>query len=161
MNTICINSFRYTHVISWTKFRLKETCWLTKAIAEMKCESEQTMKLEELYKVGSESELNSWPDSSVHQSVWMEFSGYGFKSQSDQLSVATSKNPSVVNTRCSNSFRYTHVITSTKYRLKQTWRLTKAIAEIKCDTEQTMKLEELYKVGSEWELNSWLDRPVG
>ena len=39
------------------------------------------------------------------------------------------------------SFRYTHVITSTKFRLKQTWRLTKAIAEMKCDTEQTMKLE--------------------
>ena len=37
--------------------------------------------------------------------------------------------------------RYTHVITSTKFRLKQTWRLTKAIAEMKCDTEQTMKLE--------------------
>ena len=37
--------------------------------------------------------------------------------------------------------RYTHVITSTKVRLKQTWRLTKAIAEIKCDTEETMKLE--------------------
>ena len=25
------------------------------------------------------------------------------------------------------------------------------------DTEQTMKLEWLYKVGSEWELNSWPD----
>ena len=37
--------------------------------------------------------------------------------------------------------RYTHVITSTKFRLKQTWRPTKAIAEMKCDTEQTMKLE--------------------
>ena len=28
------------------------------------------------------------------------------------------------------------MITSTKFRLKQTWRLTKAIAEMKCDTEQ-------------------------
>ena len=36
-----------------------------KAIAEMKCGTEQTMKLEWLYKVGSECELNSWPDSSV------------------------------------------------------------------------------------------------
>ena len=27
------------------------------------------------------------------------------------------------------------------FRLKQMWQLTKAIAEIKCDTEQTMKLE--------------------
>ena len=51
------------------------------------------------------------------------------------------KNASVMNTICINSFRYTHVITSTKFRLKQTWRLTKAIAEMKCDTEQTMKLE--------------------
>ena len=32
---------------------------------EMKRDIEQTMKLEYLYKVGSESELNSWPDSSV------------------------------------------------------------------------------------------------
>ena len=36
-----------------------------KAIAEMKLDIEQTMTLEELYKVGSECELNSWPDSSV------------------------------------------------------------------------------------------------
>ena len=28
-----------------------------------------------------------------------------------------------------------------KNSIKQTWRLTKAIAEMKCDTEQTMKLE--------------------
>ena len=28
-----------------------------------------------------------------------------------------------------------------KISIKQTWRLTKAIAEMKCDTEQTMKLE--------------------
>ena len=36
-----------------------------KAIAEMKLHTEQMMKLEELYKVNSECELNSWPDSSV------------------------------------------------------------------------------------------------
>ena len=36
-----------------------------KTIAEMKLDIEQTMRLEELYKVGSECELNSWPDSSV------------------------------------------------------------------------------------------------
>ena len=29
---------------------------------------------------------------------------------------------------------------------------------MKLDTEQTMKLEELYVVGSDGELNSWLDR---
>ena len=65
----------------------------------------------------------------------------GFKSHSGQFSIATSKNPSVMNTTCINSFRYTHVITSTKFRIKQMWRLTKTIAEMKCYTEQTMKLE--------------------
>ena len=35
------------------------------SIAEMKLDTEQTMKLEELYKVGSECKLNWWPDSSV------------------------------------------------------------------------------------------------
>ena len=34
------------------------------------------------------------------------------------LSIATSKSPSVMNNICINSFRYTHVITSTKLRLK-------------------------------------------
>ena len=53
----------------------------------------------------------------------------------------TSKNSSVVNTMCIDSYRYTHVITSSKFQLKQTWRLTKAIAEMKHDFEQTMKLE--------------------
>ena len=33
-----------------------------------------------------------------------EFSGRGFKSHSDQLSIATSKNCSVVNTICISSF---------------------------------------------------------
>ena len=33
--------------------------------------------------------------------------------------------------------------------------------EIKSDTEQTMKLEFLYKVGSEGKLNSWPDSSVG
>ena len=46
-----------------------------------------------------------------------------------------------MNTICISSFRYTHVITSRKIQLKQTWRLTKAMAEMKPDTEQTMKLE--------------------
>ena len=35
----------------------------------MKSDTEQTMKLEQPYKVGSECELNSWPDSSVSSSV--------------------------------------------------------------------------------------------
>ena len=33
------------------------------------------------------------------------------------------------------------------------WQLTKEIAELKCDTEETIKLESLYKIGSECELN--------
>ena len=36
-----------------------------KPIAEMKLDTEQTIKLEWLYKVGCECELNSWPDSLV------------------------------------------------------------------------------------------------
>ena len=55
--------------------------------------------------------------------------------------IATSKNLSVVNIIYISSFRSTLVITSRKFRLKQTWQLTKAIAEMKSDTEQTMKLE--------------------
>ena len=141
MNTICITSFRYTDVITSTKLRLKHTWRLTKAIAEMKCDTEQTMKLQELYKVCSEYELNSWPDSSVGWSVWTELTGRSFKFHSRQLSIVTSENPSVMNTISINSFRHTYVITSTKLRLKQTLRLTKAIAEMKCDTEETMKLE--------------------
>ena len=31
----------------------------------MKCDTEQAMKLEQLYKVGCECELNSSPDSSI------------------------------------------------------------------------------------------------
>ena len=42
-----------------------------------------------------------------------------------------------------HSFRYTHVITSSKRQLKQTWRLMKTIAKMKLGTEQTMKLEYL------------------
>ena len=57
----------------------------------------------------------------------MEFSGREFKCYSGQLSTVTSKNPSVVNTTCISSFRYTHVITYRKLRLKQTWWLVKAI----------------------------------
>ena len=66
-------------------------------------------------------------------------SGRGFKPLSGQLSISTSNNPSVVNTICISSFRYTHMIISRKFQLKETWRLTKAIAEIKLNTEQTMK----------------------
>ena len=54
-----------------------------KAMAKVKLDTEQTIKLQWLYKVGPESELNSWPDSST------EFSGRGLKPDSGQLSIAT------------------------------------------------------------------------
>ena len=59
------------------------------------------------------------------------------------------------------SFRYTHVITSSKFQLKQTWQLIKVIVEMKLDTKQMTKLEYLYKFGSECELNAWSDSSVG
>ena len=39
--------------------------------------------------------------------VWTEFSGHGIKSHSGQLSLATSKNLSVLNILCISSFWYT------------------------------------------------------
>ena len=68
----------------------------------------------------------------IHTYIHIYMCGPGFKSHSGQLSMATSKNPSVVNTICISSLCYTHVITSVRFRLKkQTWRLTKAMAEMK------------------------------
>ena len=97
---------------------------LTKATAEMERDTEQTMKLEYLYKVGSECDLNPWPDSSVGCSVLTEFIGRGFKSHSGRLSIATSNGSSVVNTIYISSFCYTYVITSRKFRLDKRgdWR---------------------------------------
>ena len=40
-----------------------------------------------------------------------------------------------------HSLHINYVITSRKFLPKYTWRLTKATAEMKLDTEQTMKLE--------------------
>ena len=77
-----------------------------------------------------------WPDSFLGCGVWTEFSGSGLKSHSGKLSVAISKNPSVVNIICVRTFCYTNVITSTKFRLKWTLQLTKAIAEMKYGSEQ-------------------------
>ena len=54
-------------------------------------------------------ELNAWRDSSVGYSVWTEFSGCGFKCHSGQLSIAASKNPSVVNTYIFNIYIYVHI----------------------------------------------------
>ena len=106
-------------------------------------------------------EVNSWRDRSVRNSARREISRHRLKSHSGQLSTAFSENLSMVNTICISSFRDTPVITYRKHRLKETWWLTKKIAETKCSTEQTMKLEKLYKVCSECDLNSWPDSPVG
>ena len=87
------------------------------AISEMKSNTEQKIKLEQLHKVGSECKLNSWQDSSVGWHVWTESSGRGFKSDLGQFSIATSKNHSVMNTISISSFRYTHVIIFTRFLL--------------------------------------------
>ena len=47
-------------------------------------------------------------------------------------------------------------INRTVYDTKMKCDVTLQRAEMKCDTKQTMKLEQLYKVGSEWvELMAW------
>ena len=48
---------------------------------------------------------------------------------------------------------YTHVITCRKLQLNKRGHCRRQTAERKCDTEQTIKLEWLYKAGSECELN--------
>ena len=59
------HSFHCTHVITLSKLQLKQRCRLMKAIAEMKLDTGQARRFEQLYKVGSECELNSWPDNLV------------------------------------------------------------------------------------------------
>ena len=135
-NTKCTSSFRYTHMITCRKLRLNKLGDWQRPTAEMKCDTEQTMKLEWLYKVRSECELSSWPDSSVCHSVWTWFSGWGFKSFSDQLSIATSKNLSVVNTICISWFSNTHVITYRKVWLHKCGDWLRQTTEKIRDTEQ-------------------------
>ena len=110
------------------------------------------MNLEWLCKVGAKSVLNSWPDSSVGQSVWTQFSGHGFKSQSGQLSIATSKNPSVANTIYKSIHYATDVTNCARFRLTKMWWLMKTVAKSKLKTGKKMKLQYLYKAGSECEL---------
>ena len=64
-------------------------------------------------------------------SFHLHFSYDGFKSHAGQLSIATSHNPSVMNTICISSSRCKYVITCARLRLKQMWQLTKAMAEMK------------------------------
>ena len=93
---------------------------------------DKDMILEYLYKVGSEWELNSWPDSSVAYSVWREFSGCGFNSHSGQLFIATSKI-----LQCWISYvpinSLTNVINNARFRFKKIWWLTKGMPEMKCE----------------------------
>ena len=91
-------SFCYTHLITSKRFQLKQTWRLTKPLAEIKPDIEQMMKLEQLYKVGPECRLRSWYDRSVGQRIRTKFCGRGFKSLTSRFSVATSRNPALVNT---------------------------------------------------------------
>ena len=68
--------------------------------------------------------------------------------------MATSTNPSVVNTICAKSFRYTNTITSGKLQIKINVVTDEDNSRNKLHTEQTLKLEYLYRVGSECELNT-------
>ena len=51
-----------------------------------------TLDKKVILKIMFESEMKSWPDSSVTYSVWTEFSTHGFESCLGQTSTATSKN---------------------------------------------------------------------
>ena len=65
LKTICISSFSNAHVIAYRKPGLNKRGNWRRETAETKYNTEQIMKLEWHNKVGSECELNSWPDSSV------------------------------------------------------------------------------------------------
>ena len=71
-------------------------------------------------------ELNSWSDSPSRLEHLNGVQWLRVQIALRQLSIATSTNPSVANSICISSFLYTHVITSKKFALKQTWRLMKA-----------------------------------
>ena len=66
---------------------------------------------------------------SVRPSEWNS-SGRGFKFHSGQISTATSKYPSMMIAICINHSA-ANVITCTRFHLKQIWRLTNAIVEMK------------------------------
>ena len=73
-------------------------------------------------------ELMAWQLSQLEHLNRIQWSWV--QSHSGQLSIATSKNHSVVNTICINSFRY-NVISCVRLCLKQMWWLTKAKTEMK------------------------------
>ena len=143
VTSIYISSFRHTHVITYRKLWLNKRCNWPRQTVEMKCDTEQIMKLDWHYKVGSECELNWSPDSSVCSSLWKGFTGCWFHSNSVQLSKPTSKNSPVVNIIYISSFCYTHMITCRKLRLKKRGDWQRKTTKMKCDTEQMMKLKWL------------------
>ena len=59
--------------------------------------------------------------------------------------IATSKNASLVNSICINSFRCTHVITCARFRLHKIWRLAKAMAEMKREHAKFIYTEHIYQ----------------
>ena len=138
MNTICIGSFRYDHVVIYRKIWLNKGGEWRVQRAETESDTEQTMEFEKL--CDSECKFNWWSDSSIGYSVWTKNSGCGFKSYSGHFSIATSNNLSVVNTICIIS-SCTHVITYRKVQLNKRGDWQRQTAEMKCDTKQTMKLK--------------------
>ena len=84
VNFICIRSFRYTHVITSRKFQIK-----TNVVTD---------------EGNSQNEIRNWTNDEIGVAaqswfwVRVELSVHGLKSYSSQLSIATSNNPSVVNT---------------------------------------------------------------
>ena len=134
-NTIYISWFSNTRVITYRKLWLNKRCNWRKPTAEMKFDTEQIMKLDWQYKVGSECELNIWPNSSVCKSVWKRFTGCCFKCNSGQRSKTSSENPSVVNINLISSFCYTRVNTYRKLRLMKRGEWQRQTAKMKYDTE--------------------------
>ena len=160
VNTMCISSFLYTHVITFRKLRLKKCGDWRRRTAKMKCDTKEIMEVGWLYKNGSEFELKSCCDSSVSYSVWTGLTGCWFKSNSDQLSKAISENASVEITICISSFCCTDVITYRKLGLNKRCNWRRQTFRNKMWIKQTMILEWLCKVDCECELKSWPDSSV-
>ena len=159
VNTMCISSFHYTHVITFRKLQLNKRGDWRRQTAKMKCDIEKKWNRSGCTTFALSA---SWSHGLLAQFVRMSdrVSGCGFKSHSSQHSVATSENLSLVNPICISWFSKTHVIKYRKLRLNKRGDWRTQTAEIKCDTGQMMKLEWLYKIGSEWKLKPWPNSSV-
>ena len=123
------------------KLQLKQTWRLIKPISEMKLDTEQNDEIG----VAVQSWLWVWGEVMAWQLSRLERLN-GIQWSWAQIPLRPTfysyfKESFNGEYHMYHSFRYTHVITSSKLQLKQRWRLIKAIAEMKLDTEQTMKLE--------------------